>query len=210
MQFQFLIKNKQNSFNYSLRSIFQCLGKIKCSKTLYEYCTAPHNHQCVHKLYYCHKEYELFHNYILQFICIWYIFIVFLECLMLCSLVQPLKVPCIVPFVGLLRVPGMEIQCYCNICVLMKNQFHLRSFFKISKMHSRLNLGLLEMYTDAFHIIRQGQGTQLDNFLQTSVPQMKCLHITQNVTMFFSKLSFQCSSIITKCDYYALRYMLRK
>jgi hypothetical protein len=38
MQFQFCTKNKQNSFNYSLWSIFQCLGKIKVSKMLYEYC----------------------------------------------------------------------------------------------------------------------------------------------------------------------------
>jgi len=75
----------------------------------------------------------------------WYIFIAFLECLMLYSPVKPLKVPC----VSLLWVPGMEIWCYSNIaCVLTKNQFHLCSLFKIREMHSGLNLCLLKTYLE--------------------------------------------------------------
>jgi len=75
----------------------------------------------------------------------WYIFIAFLECLMLYTPAQPLTVPC----VSLLWVTGMEIQCYSNIaCVLPKNQYHLCNLFRTREMHSGLNLCSLTMYLE--------------------------------------------------------------
>jgi len=48
---------------------------------------------------------------------------------------------------------------------------------------------------DVFCTIRQGQTKQLNNFLQrNNIPWMNCPHISYSVTIFFSKLSFQCSS----------------
>jgi len=48
---------------------------------------------------------------------------------------------------------------------------------------------------DVFCTIRQSQARRLDNFLQrNNIPWMNCPHISHNATMFFSKLSFQCSS----------------